>query len=252
MTAPAKDYRAYSYWLETCGDDLTPRPALAGPREVDVAILGAGFTGLWTAYSLLRRDPALRVALVEREIAGFGASGRNGGWCSAGFPVSPGLLERRFGRDAARATVEAMVGAVDEVGRVCREEGIDAHYVKGGALRIARGRHQLPGLARGKATYDGLGLTGHYELLDAAQTAARVRVAGAVGGLYTPECATIHPGRLVRGLARAVERRGATIYEQTAVTGYTPGPSPRLHTAAGDVRARAVVLAGEAYLSQLP
>ena len=89
VNSNAKDYRSYSFWLETCGDDLTPRPALDGSTEVDVAILGAGFTGLWTAYHLLKRDPSLNVLIVEREMAGFGASGRNGGWCVADFPVSP-------------------------------------------------------------------------------------------------------------------------------------------------------------------
>src|SRR5437660_2306327 len=127
-----KDYRAYSFWLETCGDDLTPRPPLDGSIEADVAILGAGYTGLWTAYYLLRQAPSLKVVLLEAEIAGFGASGRNGGWCTSGFSVSPTVLEERYGRDAARAVEVAMFDTVDEVGRVCREEGIDAHFRKGG------------------------------------------------------------------------------------------------------------------------
>ena len=247
-----KDYGAYSFWLETADDDLMPRPSLDGSRDVDVAILGAGFTGLWTAYYLLRRNPGLRVAVIEREIAGFGASGRNGGWCSAGFPVTLGVLETRYGREASRAVHLAMVEAVDEVGRVCTEEGIDAQYVKGGSLRVARGRHQVPAIQRAFATYDRLGLADHYQLLGVAQTNDRVRVADARGALYTPHCATVHPARLVRGLARAVERRGGTIYEQTAVTGYETGAQPCLRTATGDVRARTIVLAGEAYLSSLP
>ncbi|HEY8951281.1 MAG TPA: FAD-dependent oxidoreductase, partial [Candidatus Dormibacteraeota bacterium] len=98
------DHSTYSFWLETCGDDLTPRPALDGSIDVDVAILGAGYSGLWTAYYLLLRRPSLKVAIVEREIAGFGPSGRNGGWCSGSFPVSAGVLAARFGREAARAT----------------------------------------------------------------------------------------------------------------------------------------------------
>src|SRR5947208_12666300 len=137
-----KEYQSYSFWLETADDDLTPRPALDGATEVDVAILGAGYSGLWTAYYLLRRDPSLRVAVVEREIAGFGASGRNGGWCSAGFPLSLAQLAARFGRDAARAVQRAMADAVDEVGRISAEEGIDAQYRKDGRLLVARGRHQ--------------------------------------------------------------------------------------------------------------
>lgn len=247
-----KAYSAYSYWLETAGDALVPRPPLDGPITVDVAILGAGYTGLWTAYYLLRREPSLRIALLEREIAGFGASGRNGGWCSSGFPLTPGTLARRHGREAARALEQAMWDAVDEIGRICRDEGIDAHYVKGGSLRIARGEHELPIIRRAYDTYRELGLAERYALLDAAETAARVRVTEAAGALYTPECASIHPGRLVRGLACAVERHGATIYEGTEVTDFHSGPSPRLVTNRGTVTAGTIVLAGEAYLSGLP
>src|SRR5271165_6805192 len=120
------DYSKYSFWLETSGDDLTPRPALAHSIDADVVVLGAGYTGLWTAYYLLMGNPELKVVVVEKEIAGFGASGRNGGWCSSHFPMSPGVLEQRYGRDSARSLIFAMNGAVADVGRVCQEEGIDA------------------------------------------------------------------------------------------------------------------------------
>jgi len=246
-----KEYRTYSFWLETADDDLTPRPALAGPADVDVAILGAGFTGLWTAYYLLRQEPSLRVAVLEREIAGFGASGRNGGWCTAEFPVSPATLAARFGAAAARAVHMALYDAVDEVGRVAGAEGIDAQYRKGGELLIARGPQQEPGVRHEYETLAGLGLGDHYRLLDEAQTARRVRVSGARCALFTPDCAVIHPGRLARGLARAVERRGGAIYERTAVTAFRGGRRPSLTTARGTVRAKTIVLAGEAYLSQL-
>src|ERR671933_306625 len=158
-----KDYKTYSFWLETCGDDLTPRPPLDGWTAVDVAILGAGFTGLWTAYYLLRREPALRVAVVEREIAGFGASGRNGGWCTSGFPLSPAQLAACFGRDAARAVHLAMVNAVEEVGRISADEGIDAQFRKGGRLLIARGCHQMPAVQYLYASVQKLGLADHYQ-----------------------------------------------------------------------------------------
>ncbi len=141
-----KDYASYSFWLETSGDDLTPRPRLDGSIAVDVAVMGAGYTGLWTAYYLLKRDPSLRVAVVEREIAGFGASGRNGGWCTPGFPVSVGLLRERFGTDAARAVSDAMFETIDEIERVIGEDGIDAQWSRGGALRLARGEHQRPSI----------------------------------------------------------------------------------------------------------
>lgn len=246
------DYAHYSYWLETCGDDLTPRPRLDGSTVVDVAVMGAGYTGLWTAYYLLERDPSLQIAIVEREIAGFGASGRNGGWCYPGFPVSGGLLQERFGRDAALAVSAAMHETFAEIERVTGEEAIDAQWQRGGALRIARGEHQRASIEGGYRAAAALGLEGHYQLLDASQTADMVRVTDVVAGLYTPDAASIHPARLVRGLARAVEKRGATIYEQTPVLDYETGRLPRLITPYGDVRARTIVLAGEAYSQQLP
>jgi glycine/D-amino acid oxidase-like deaminating enzyme len=247
-----KDYESYSFWLETSGDDLTPRPRLDGSIDVDIAVMGAGYTGLWTAYYLLLREPSLRVAVIEREIAGFGASGRNGGWCYPGFPVSTSLLRERFGTETARAVSRAMVDTVDEIEQRIAAEQIDAQWARGGVLRLARGEHQRAGIEGAYQTLDALGLADHYELLDATQTADRIRVTDTVAALYSPIGASVHPARLARGLARAVERRGGAIYEQTPVVDYETGPSPRLITPYGDVRARTIVLAGEAYSQQLP
>jgi glycine/D-amino acid oxidase-like deaminating enzyme len=244
-------YARYSYWLETSGDVLTPRPALDGSIHADVAILGAGFTGLWTAYYLLAREPSLKIVVLEREIAGFGASGRNGGWCSAGFAVSPGVLQERVGVERARAVFRALFETVDEVGRVLATESIDAQYWKGGSLRVALGRHQLPSIESSCEAYRRLGLEDVCRRLDADEVRARVRVAGALGGLYNPHCAALHPARLVRGLARVVEARGVRIHEQTEVTGVDRGRPARLRTPRGDVTAGTVVMAGEAYLSRL-
>jgi glycine/D-amino acid oxidase-like deaminating enzyme len=246
-----KDYAQYSFWLETCGDDLTPRTGLEGSIDVDVAILGAGFTGLWTAYCLLEREPSLKVAVVEAEIAGFGASGRNGGWCYSGFPVGPLDLIARYGYDGARAVSLAMYDSVDHAGEVCRREGIDAHYAKGGELQVARAAYDLPKLQQRYDEFRAIGLEDRYALLDKDETEARIRVEGTAGAFLNRESAVIQPARLARGLARAVERRGGTVYEQTRVTDFTTGGRPALHTARGDVRAKTIVLAGEAYLSQL-
>jgi glycine/D-amino acid oxidase-like deaminating enzyme len=247
-----RDHRTVSYWLETCGDDLAPRQALDGSIDVDVAILGAGYTGLWTAYYLLTHDPMLKIALLEREIAGFGASGRNGAWCTSGFPTGVGTLAKRYGLDIALGVQRAMFDAVDEIGRVTESAGIDIEWIKGGSLRIARGRHQLPQIQQSYETYQQLGLGDAYQYLDKQQTDERIRVTDSLGAIYTPHTATIHPGKLVRGLARLVEQMGATIYEQTEVTDFTTGAYPALHTHRGHARAKTIVLAGESYLSQLP
>lgn len=247
----SRDYRTVSWWLETSGDDLTPRPPLAGSVDVDVAILGAGFSGLWTAYYLLKRQPSLKIAIVEKEIAGFGASGRNGAWCTSQFPTSLEHLGQKYGKSTAVAVNQAMAETVDEVGRVAKAEGLDIDWRKGGAMIVARGPQQLPTVDHeAKATRE-LGLEAHFIRLTKDETDARVRIAGALGSLYSPDTAVIHPGRLVRGLARVVERLGTTIYEQTAVTDFQGGPAPMLNTARGDVRAKTIAICGEGYLSQL-
>src|SRR5688500_14850863 len=128
------DYRRISLWHDTLPpeDTLTPRPALAGDADVDVAIVGAGYTGLWTAYYLLRADPHLRVAVIEAEVAGFGASGRNGGWCVAEAPSLVPALERRAGREAVVTMQHTMHAAIAEVGTVAASEGIDCGFTHGG------------------------------------------------------------------------------------------------------------------------
>jgi glycine/D-amino acid oxidase-like deaminating enzyme len=146
-----------------------------------------------------------------------------------------------------------MIDSVDDVGRVCEEEGIDAHYARGGELWIARAGYDLPKLAEMWQEYQSIGLEDRVALLDARETAARIRAEGGVGGFWNRDGAAIQPARLARGLARAVERRGGRIVEGTTVTDYAGGAPPRLITDRGEVRARrAIVLAGEAYLSRLP
>jgi glycine/D-amino acid oxidase-like deaminating enzyme len=250
LTGPAF-YRSRSLWLDQLADDpLVPRPPLPGPVDVDVAIVGAGYSGLWTAYYLRRADPGLRVALLEREIAGFGASGRNGGWCSAFMPMDPEKLARRAGRGAPIALQREMFGTVDEVGRVARLEGINCCYVKGGSLQVATSPVQLARLEAGvrHARHWGMG-EDDLRLLDRAEAERRVRAAGLVGAAFTPHCAALDPGRLVRGLAEVVERLGVAIYESTPVTRIRPG---RVDTTRGRVRAGIVVRATEGYSATLP
>jgi glycine/D-amino acid oxidase-like deaminating enzyme len=209
LTDPAF-YRSRSLWLDRLTDDpLVPRPALPGPTEVDVAIVGAGYTGLWTAYYLRRADPGLRVAVLEREVAGFGASGRNGGWCSAFIAMDREQLARRAGRGATIALQRAMFDTVDEVGRVAAGEGIDCHYVKGGALQVAASPVQLARLEAGLRHARAWGMGEEDQrLLDREEAERRVRVAGLLAASFTPHCAAVDPARLARGLAEVVERLG--------------------------------------------
>jgi glycine/D-amino acid oxidase-like deaminating enzyme len=246
----ADGYRSLSFWHDTVPGTLTPGDPLDGDTEADVAIVGAGFTGLWTAYYLAQADPALRIVVCEREIAGFGASGRNGGWCSALFPASLGKLERMAGRDGAIALQNAMNGSVDEVGRVAAAESIDCHYAKGGTVNLARTPVQLDRARAELAEHREYGFGDeHLRLLTAAQASELAAADGVLGGLYTPDCAAIHPARLARGLAEAVRRAGVRVYERTPVTRLAPR---EVTTPRGTVRARYVVRATEGYTPGLP
>jgi glycine/D-amino acid oxidase-like deaminating enzyme len=238
-----------SLWHHTGGGPFTPRPPLPGPMDVDVAIVGAGYTGLWTAYYLQGIDPSLRIAIVEREIAGFGASGRNGGWCSALFPPASKGIARRHGREAAVAVRQAMQGAIPEVGRVAEAEGIDIHYARGGTIELARNQAQLTrARERVEEERELTGAAAGLELLSKEEAEGVARATNVLGGMYTPHCAAIHPLRLVRGLASCVEARGVSIFERTRATEIRPGA---VVTEQGTVNAEIVVRATEGYTPSL-
>jgi glycine/D-amino acid oxidase-like deaminating enzyme len=243
-------YRPVSFWLDTVPGSLAPGEVLPGDLTVDVAIAGAGLTGLWTAYYLATAQPGLRIAVCEAQIAGFGASGRNGGWCSALFPASLGKLTRMAGRDAAIAMYRAMQATVDEVGRVAAAENIDCHWAKGGTVQLARSATQLE---RAKAEVAEMREYGFGEddlvLLTESEARARVAASSVLGGTYTPHCAAIHPARLVRGLARVVRERGVKLFERTPVTEIAPRT---LRTTRGTVTADYVIRATEGYTPALP
>jgi glycine/D-amino acid oxidase-like deaminating enzyme len=238
-----------SLWYDTAGDAPPPRAALPGDVDADVAIVGAGYTGLWTAYYLHALDPGLRIAIVEREFAGFGASGRNGGWCSALFPPASTGIARRHGPEAAVAMRRVMHDAVEEVGRVAEAEGIDVHYARGGTISLARNRAQL--IRARELVEDERRVTGTVEgleLLSKEEAEGIARGTRVLGGTYTPHCAVVHPLRLVRGLAACVESRGASIYERTAASEVRPREVVTEH---GTVRAEVVVRATEGYTASL-
>ena len=217
-------YRARSLWLDGLAEPLAQRPALAGDRDCDVAIVGAGFTGLWAAYFLASLQPDLRIAVVEREIAGFGPSGRNGGWASAGLAGSAHLYARLRGDDAVRRGERAMADAVGGIGRVIADEGIDCGWLHGGSLLVATSAPQVARLHEGVERRRAFGVGEEdLRLLEPSEIYQRVRVRGARAASYTPHCGRVDPARLARGLALACERRGVVIYEGTAATSIEPG-----------------------------
>ncbi|PWA07610.1 FAD-dependent oxidoreductase [Pueribacillus theae] len=250
-----KYHSSRSYWLESSGDDLTPRPRLNEKIIVDVAILGAGYTGLWTAYYLLLQNPSLKIAIIEREITGFGASGRNAGWCSPRFSVTPPVAIERYGSERARELQLTMFDTVNEVERVIQIENMNVDWKKAGFLKVTLGENLLSQLENEMKTYRKLGLENYYQLLSKEKTDERIHIQGLKASILTKVSAVLHPGKLVRQLARIVERRGVKIYEQTEVLDFIEGESmkpPKLLLTEGAVKADvAVIIAGEAYLSQM-
>lgn len=237
-----------SFWYSEIGLPQ-PRPALPGDREADVCIVGAGFTGLWTAYYLKRAQPDLRIVIVEREFAGFGASGRNGGWLSAELAGSRDAYASTHGHQGVVDLMRAMREAVDEVIAVAKDEGIDADIVKDGLLHVARNAPQLQRLKDG-VRYErdwGAGPDDFVEL-SRSEIDDRVRVAGSLGGMFSPHCARVQPAKLVQGLAAAVAGLGVTIYEQTTVTRIEPG---RAVTDRGTVRAPVVLRCLEGFTGSI-
>lgn len=242
-------YRQLSLWWDQLPGPIGVRPALPGDVEVDVAVVGGGLTGLWAAHYLVEADPTLRIAVLEREVVGFGASGRNGGWCSALFAASAERLDRQAGPGSGRAMRLAMEATVDEVGRVLADLGVECGYAKGGTVVLARNPAQLQ-RAREQvllARQGGVGEDG-LALLTADEASAMVGATGVLGGTFTPHCAAVDPVRLGRSLADALERRGVAIYEQTDVRAIRPGA---VVTARGTVRTGVAIRATEGYSVEL-
>ncbi len=253
MTTPGANYRHLSLWLDELDEldgTLEPGAALPGDTSCDVAIVGGGFTGLWTAYALASADPSLRVVLLEAEICGFGASGRNGGWASALFAGPRSVTARTRGRDGVIALQRQMIAAIDDIERTCVDEGIGCHFRRGGTLVLATSPAHLRRLQeRVDADREwGLG-PDDSRWLDAASARAQIGASKVHGAAYTPHCAAIQPARLARGLVDAVLGRGVAVCEQTRALQIEPH---RVVTDYGTVRADVVVRATEGYTPRLP
>ncbi len=232
-----------SFWLA----ELAPfarRPPLKSSQTVDVAIVGAGLSGLWTAFYLTTIDPGLKVAVVERETAGYGASGRNGGWVSSLFPVGWEKLNRQFGKDASQRLSKELVETLNEVESRVAELGIDCDFTRAGAISFMRNEAQVKRGVFEVAEAENLRLGAKWSLLNAAESDALLCASLVHGATFTPDCATVQPARLVRGLADAVEARGVAIYENSPVNGVENGS---VYVGSTRLAASKVVVATEGY-----
>ena len=248
MTQPRK-IGDISFWYADIGLPKTRRKALAGDTAVDVAIIGAGYTGLWSAYYLKKADPSLNILVIEKEFAGFGASGRNGGWLSGGFAWNHARYAADKGEGPVRQMVQAMNGTVAEVIRVAAEEGIDADILPTDELMVATNPAQLDRMKAEVAHRRHWGEESRTFEIGAEEARARVNVPGILGGMIVTDVARVQPAKLVRGLAEVVERLGVQIVEGTTVTEFSPGV---VKTDCGTVKARFILRATEGFTATLP
>ena len=241
--------RGQSMWLDELPGGLAPRAALNGDLSVDVVVIGAGFTGLWTAYYLKTLDPSLSVLVIEREFVGFGASGRNGGWAVGELAAGIEKYARISSLEESLRLTRAVFDSVDEIGRVAAACGIDCGYAKGGTIRLARNKAQLSRQIAEVAHHHSLGFSDDdFRLLDPDDAREMCNATGVLGGIRFAHTAAVDPARLVTGLATACEDLGVVIVERTAAELVEPGS---VRTDRGMVTASSVVQATEAYTCEL-
>ncbi|MEX2647564.1 MAG: FAD-dependent oxidoreductase [Alphaproteobacteria bacterium] len=243
MTEP----RHRSHWLrQALAEDTDVAPTLAGAAKADVAIVGGGYCGLWTALELKAREPGLDVAIVERDVCGGGASGRNAGYVLNLWSRFPTLVAL-CGADGAARIGRAAAAVVDEIGTFCLEHGIDAEYRRDGWLWGATCARQAGAWDPVLETFARSQIA-PFEVLSGPDIASRWGLEGYVGGgALAPSCATVHPAKLARGLRRAALAKGVRIYENTPMVGLERGARPVVRTAGGNLAADKVVLAMNAW-----
>ena len=190
--------------------NITYRKPISKNDSFDVVVIGAGFSGLWSAFHLKQFQPNLKIAVLEKEYVGFGASGRNGGWASAEYPTSSNRLIKENGLESYKNLRTAITKSIDEIGEIAKSNNWQIDYAKGGALVFARGNAQLSRISKE--------IDEEHQLLNKSQTTDLLNIPSALGSVFTPHCAALNPFKLVRALADHLEKLGVMIYEQSSVS----------------------------------
>jgi len=244
------DHRDKSFWLATYGA-YTPNPPVEGDLAVDVAIVGGGFTGLSTAYNLRKDDPGMTVAVLESEIIGYGASGRNGGFSMTLFGMEPTITKLLFGQQRTIEAHRYMERAVDYVDALVKEHSIESDYWFPGFLRTATTPRFAKRIQHDLKILTDMGITG-IEWIDAQQLRAEVDSPLFLGAWWEPRCGLLNPAKQVRELKRIAHAVGAHVYERTPVTEIQRGARLLLKTPNGTVSADKILLATNAYSHLIP
>lgn len=222
------------------------------PPRTDIAIIGGGYTGLWTALYLKMLDSSLDITIFEKNAIGFGASGRNGGWCSALLPASLSSIADVHGHQVAETMRQCAVDNLFEMKQALDQGSIHCDYALGGTLTVARNRPQVQRLAQLAKEETSFGATdSDIVLLGKTEVDSRIKVTDTHAALFTPNCAALHPRKLVNGLAQACLQMGVSIIEDVDVVSYTSGSVSTRHNGRHtDIRCNWVVRATEGYSSK--
>jgi glycine/D-amino acid oxidase-like deaminating enzyme len=242
--------RGISYWLREAleADPGEPCPPLRGEVTADVVVLGGGYTGLWTACFLTERAPGIDVVVLERDVCGSGASGRNGGFVGPWWDVIDGLADR-YGDDAAFAAGRASEESVTAIGEWCREQGVDAWFRAAPYLEVASSPAQEGAWSEPVDACRRMGVPDRFRELSPQDVQAVCR-SPAFGGGAAMDGATVQPARLARGLRRVLLERGVRIFERTPAVRLEPGPGVRVVTPSGSVQAGRAVLGLDAWAAR--
>jgi len=245
--AAMKDYRKMSFWLE--GGDYREDPRLRGEVEVDVAVVGGGFTGLSSAYYIKEHRPDARVALIEAEVIGYGASGRNGGFSMPLLGWDITYLLWLFKDRGVRAH-HFMLECVRNTKKLVEAENMECDLEYNGLMVLARNDFQMKQLERNLKDFQRAGCH-DVQILSGRDFEERLNSAWHVGALYEPDTAILNPAKLAREFKRVIRERGVKVYERSPVTELEPGEPVVIRTEEGSVKADAAVLALNAFGQRL-
>ncbi|WP_166360259.1 NAD(P)/FAD-dependent oxidoreductase [Pseudomonas akapageensis] len=239
-----------SHWMETAEPSLHIPAALQGAHQVDVAIIGGGFVGLWTALTLKQHEPDIRVAILEQDVCGGGASGRNGGFVMSWWPKISSLTSF-CDKEQALFLGQSAERAIYELGEFCQQHKIDAHFQQNGWLWTATSPEHIDSW---QGTLDACARLGvaPFERLSASEVARRTGSKTHLAGVLERSNATVQPAALVRGMRKVALAAGVEIHENSGVTHIEAGNPVQLSTASGRISAANVVLATNAWSAALP
>ena len=241
-----------SLWLEEAlaVEDGGPAPALEGEQTADVCIVGGGYTGLWTALRIKELEPGCDVAIVEADICGGGASGRNGGFLTTWWSKL-GTLVKACGEEEGVRIARASEEAVDSIEAFCAEHGIDAHFRRGGWLWVATAPAQVGIWESAIQECERRGVD-EFVRLTPDELHEHIDQPTHLAGAFEPRTATVHPAHLVRGLRRVALERGVRIYENSPMLNLRRSGRPRVRTPDGEITAGTTALALNAWAAAIP